>query len=62
LTSSVLSTKAKKYPVISFLNDAGETIETLEFEDNQAKLERRVRDWLARIQEIEERRSKPAIA
>src|SRR5688572_17624260 len=37
------------------LNDAGDTIEALELEDNQAILERRVKDWLrARIREIEE--------
>jgi hypothetical protein len=44
------------------LNDAGETIEALEFDDNQAKLERRVKDWLrARIREIEEQRSKTSL-
>jgi hypothetical protein len=43
------------------LNEAGETIEDLELEGNEAKLERRIRDWLrARIREIEEERSKPA--
>lgn len=37
------------------LNDAGETIEDLEDQDNEAKLERRVRDWLrAKIRQIEE--------
>ena len=37
------------------LNDAGETIEGLELDDSQAKLERKVKDWLrARIREIEE--------
>lgn len=37
------------------LNEAGETIEDLELEDNEAKLERKVKDWLrARIREIEE--------
>ena len=37
------------------LNNAGETIEDLELEDNEAKLERGVKDWLrARIREIEE--------
>lgn len=37
------------------LNNAGETIENLELEDNEAKLERKVKDWLrARIREIEE--------
>ena len=45
------------------LNEAGETIEDLESGDNQAKLERKVRDWLrARIQEIEEKRATQAIA
>lgn len=45
------------------LNEAGETIEDLETEDNQAKLERRVGDWLrARITEIEEERAKQAVA
>lgn len=37
------------------LNNAGETIEDLELQDNEAKLERRVKDWLhAKIREIEE--------
>ena len=45
------------------LNEAGETIEDLEGEDNEAKLERTVKDWLrTRIREIEEQRSKPAIS
>lgn len=45
------------------LNESGETIEDLELEDNEAKLERRVKDWLrARIREIEEERSKQAVA
>jgi hypothetical protein len=44
------------------LNEAGETIEDLEAEDNEAKLEQKVRDWLrAKIREIEEERSKQAI-
>ena len=44
------------------LHETGETIEALELEDNEAKLEREVKDWLrARIREIEEQRSKPAI-
>ncbi len=44
------------------LNDAGETIESLELQDNEAKLERKVKDWLhARIREIEEERSIQAI-
>jgi hypothetical protein len=45
------------------LNELGETIEDLEAEDNEAKLERTVRDWLrARIKEIEEQRATQAIA
>ena len=45
------------------LNETGETIETLEPEDNQAKLERDVAGWLrVRIRQIEEERSKPAAA
>lgn len=36
------------------LSEAGETIEDLERDDNEAKLERKVKDWLrARIREIE---------
>lgn len=45
------------------LNEAGESIGSLELEDNEAKLEREVKDWLrAKIQQIEEERSKPADA
>lgn len=45
------------------LNETGETIEDLEAKDNEAKLEREVKDWLrARIRQIEEERSKPAAA
>ncbi len=45
------------------LNDSGETIDALELEDNEAKLERKVKDWLrGRIHEIEEERSNHAIA
>ena len=45
------------------LNEAGETIEDLESEDNEAMLERKVKDWLRnRIREIEEQRSKPNTA
>ncbi|HEU4479299.1 MAG TPA: hypothetical protein VFR80_12340 [Pyrinomonadaceae bacterium] len=45
------------------LNEAGETIEDLESEDNEARLEQKVKDWLrTRIREIEEQRSKSAIA
>ena len=41
------------------LNETGETIEELESEDNEAKLERKVKDWLrTRIREIEDARSK----
>jgi hypothetical protein len=45
------------------LNEAGETIEDLESLDNEAKLERNVRDWLrARITEIEAKRATQAMA
>ncbi len=45
------------------LNEAGETIEDLEAEDNEAKLERKVGDWLrAKIKKIEEERAVQAIA
>jgi len=45
------------------LNEAGETIEGLEAEENQAKLERKIRDWLrARIKGIEEERASQALA
>ena len=45
------------------LNEAGETIEDLEAEDNEAKLERKVGDWLrAKIKEIGEERATQAIA
>ena len=45
------------------LDESGETIDALEHEDNEAKLERKVKDWLrARIREIEEKRSKPVNA
>ena len=41
------------------LNGSGKTIEDLEFEDNQAKLEREVKGWLrTRIKEIEDERAK----
>jgi hypothetical protein len=44
------------------LNEAGETIEDLELEDNEAKLEREVKEWLhARILAIEAKRSKPPV-
>jgi hypothetical protein len=43
------------------LDEAGETIETLETQDDQGKLERKVRDWLrVRIREIEEQRAAQA--
>ena len=45
------------------LNEAGETIEDLEAEDNQAKLERKVGEWLrAQIKTIEEERATQASA
>ena len=45
------------------LNEAGETIEDLEDEDNESKLERKVGDWLrSRIKEIEEERAIRAVA
>jgi hypothetical protein len=45
------------------LNEFGETIEDLEAEGNEAKLERQVRGWLrARIKEIEEERTLQALA
>ena len=45
------------------LDEAGATIEDLETEDAQAKLERKVRDWLRfRIREIEEQRATQAVA
>jgi hypothetical protein len=45
------------------LNESGETTEDLELEDNEAKLERKVKEWLrTRIREIEEERSKAAVA
>jgi hypothetical protein len=44
------------------LNEAGETIEDLEAEDNEAILERKVKDWLrARIKGIQEERAAKAI-
>ena len=40
------------------LNTDGDTIEDLELQDNQAKLEREVREWLrARIHELEVQRA-----
>jgi hypothetical protein len=43
------------------MNDAGETIEELEVEDNQGKLEETVKNWLrARIKDIEEKRATAA--
>jgi hypothetical protein len=45
------------------LDEAGETIESLENTEDQAKLERKVKDWLRfRIGEIEEQRATQAIA
>ena len=43
------------------LNTDGDTIEDLELQDNQAKLELEVSDWLrAKIKEIEEERTEVA--
>lgn len=43
------------------LNEAGETVETLELEDNQQKLEESLRLWLrSRIRQIEEERARGA--
>lgn len=40
------------------LNDAGETIEDLEAQDNQAKLEATLKQWMrAKIKQIEDRRA-----
>lgn len=45
------------------LNESGETIETLELEDDQAKLEEKIKEWLrARIRDIQEERSKQGTA
>ena len=45
------------------LNTDGETIEDLEFQDNQAKLEREISAWLrAKIRQIEEERTEHANA
>ena len=44
------------------LNDAGETIEDLEAMDNQAYLERTLKQWMrAKIRQIEERRAADAL-
>ena len=44
------------------LNKGGETIEDLEAEENEAMLERKLKDWLrARIKGIEEERAAPAM-
>jgi len=41
------------------LNEAGETIEDLEAQDNQPKLERTLKQWMrARIEEIEQARAR----
>ena len=43
------------------LNDVGETIEELEFEDNQTKVEKTLKQWLRnQITQIEEERAKQA--
>ena len=40
------------------LDDAGDTVDSLESEDNEAKLERKLKEWLQRkIHEIEEQRA-----
>lgn len=45
------------------LNEAGQTVEDLEIKDDQARLEREVRDWLrTRINQIEEERATQALA
>ena len=45
------------------LNEAGETIEDLEESENQAKLERKVSEWLrAKINELEEDQATQALA
>lgn len=45
------------------LNEAGETIEDLEAEENEAVLERKLKEWLrARIKSIEEERAAQAMA
>ncbi len=42
------------------LNDAGETIEDLEAQGNQAKLEATLKEWMrSKIKQIEERRAVP---
>jgi hypothetical protein len=44
------------------LNEAGETVETLEMEDNQQKLEESVKNWLqTRIRQIEEERARAVV-
>ena len=44
------------------LNEAGETIEDLEAQDNQAKLEATLKQWMrAKIKEIEEARTMQAV-
>ena len=45
------------------LNEAGETIEDLEAQDNQPKLERTLKEWMrAKIKEIEEARAKQTVS
>lgn len=45
------------------LNEAGETIEELEADENDARLELKIKDWLrARIKQIEEERATQAMA
>jgi hypothetical protein len=44
------------------LNEAGETIEDLEARDNQAYLERTLKQWMrSKIKQIEERRAADAL-
>ena len=59
-----LEDQAKEIPCHHIpLDEAGETIEGLEAEDNEAKLEQKVKDWLrAKIAEIEEERTIQAVA
>ena len=45
------------------LDETGKTIEDLEAEDNEAKLQRKVEDWLrARIKQMEEERAAQKVA
>lgn len=45
------------------LNEAGDTVDSLEMEENEAKLNRTLQDWLrARIQDIKKERTVEAMA